>query len=162
MIFRFFIVTGFLATIGVFIYYDLVFAGAGTKSIICMEFANATKGKQILAEWYNEGLLTIARCLTWLDFVFIFFYVAILITLSNRQVRKEPSIALNALLRGNFFFAVMAGLLDVAENILILYNSYQFNEGAYLSPWLLASLKFLFIGWTVLVWLISFVKSLLK
>jgi len=162
MIFRIFIVTGFLAIIGVFVYYDLVFAEAGAKSILCIEFANATKGKQILAEWYNEDLLTIARSLTWLDFVFIFFYVAILITLSNRQVRKEPSIALNALLRGNFFFAVMAGLLDVAENILLLYNSYQFNEGAYISPWLPASLKFLFIGWTVFVWLISFVRSVLK
>lgn len=162
MIFRIFIVTGFLAIAGVFRYYDQVFAEAGTEGILCLEFADVAKGKQLLSTWDNGGLLTIARSITWLDFVFIFFYVAILITLSNRQVRKEPSIALNALLRGNFFFAVMAGLLDTAENVLILYNSYQINEGTYISTWLIASLKFLLIGWTVLVWLISFVKSMIK
>src|SRR5687768_17106055 len=144
MIFRIFICTGFLAIVAIFKYYDWVFAEKDIQGIIPLEFANVVEGKKILASWSGEELLTTGRSLIWLDFVFIFFYVAIIITLSNRQVRKEPSIALNALLRGNFFFAVMAGLLDAVENILLLYDIYQFNEGAYISTWLIASLKFIF------------------
>ena len=162
MIFRIFICVGFLAIVAIFKYYDWIFAAENTQGIISLEFANAVKGKEILASWLGEDLLTTARSLLWLDFVFIFFYVAIIITLSNRQVRKEPSIAINALLRGNFFFAVMAGLLDAVENILLLYNIYQFNEGTYISPWLIASLKFIFIGWTIIVWVVSYIKSLIK
>jgi hypothetical protein len=159
MIFRIFIWTGFLAIILVFLYCNQFFSENNAPGIVCLELANASRGKEILALWSKTGLLSIARSITWFDFAFIFFYVAIIISLSNRQIRKEPSIFLNSLLRANFFFAAIAGLLDISENILLLYNTYQYDDGEYISTRLIAWPKFVLAGWTVLVWLISFMKT---
>jgi len=151
--------TGFLAIIAVFIYYSRFFDNARVAGILSLEFANAVKGKAILTSWYDAGLLRLARRLMWVDFAFIIFYVGIIITLSNRQVRKEPSIVLNALLRANFFFAVLTGLLDISENILLLYDMDNLNDGSYISSCWITWMKFIVAGWAVLVWLVSFVKS---
>src|SRR5437868_4465419 len=101
---------GFLAILILFRYYETVFAGAGVPGIVFLEFADTEKGKTILHAWDNAGLLRLGCRAIWIDFAFIIFYVGIIITLSNRQIRREPSIALNALLRANFFFAVLTGL----------------------------------------------------
>jgi hypothetical protein len=153
--------TGFLVLLLVFSYYEYYFLNAKLSSIICFEFANANKGKEILSQWNSAGLLSVAKWMTWLDFVYIFCYVGIIIIFSNTQIRKEPSIGLNALLRANFFFAFLAGFLDVIENISLLYNI-QSREASYLSLAWITWLKFILIGWTILVWLISFVKSKIK
>ena len=156
------IATGFVVIAGLFIYYNQFFIAANVPGILDLEFANRSTGKTMLSAWQDAGLLSLARNLTLLDFAFIFFYVAVIITLSNRQVRKEPSIGLNALLRANFFFAVLAGLLDLVENIFLLYDMSNVNSSSYISSCWIASLKFILVGWTVLVWLISFVKSRLE
>ena len=156
---RIFIVSGFVAILGIFIHYGFVFSNAQVPGLLSLEFADSAKGKAILSSWHEAGLLHLARRLTCLDFAFIFFYVAVIITLSNRQVRNEPSIVLNALLRANFFFAGLTGLLDVVENILLLYDMNHLNYGPYISSSWFAWLKFIVAGWTVLVWLVSFVKS---
>ena len=149
---------GFLAIMLIFFLQGYSFKEAGLPGIVSFEFANAIDGRFMLSSWKNEGLLSTARWMIWLDFAYIFFYVAIIITLSNRQVRKEPSIGLNALLRGNFFFAVAAGFLDVIENIGLLYNIQNWTN-SYFNVSIVACLKFILVGWTILIWLISFVKS---
>ena len=156
--FRVVIWTGFLAIMLIFFYYGDCFKEAGVPGIVSFEFANAIDGRLMLSSWKNEGLLSTARWMIWLDFAYIFFYVAIITTLSNRQVRKEPLIGLNALLRGNFFFAVLAGLLDAIENIGLLYNIQNWTN-SYFNVSIVASVKFILVGWTILIWLISFVKS---
>ena len=156
--FRVAIWTGFLAIMLIFFYYGYSFKGAGVPGIVSFEFANADEGRSLLSAWKNADIISLAKCMICLDFVYIFFYVAIIITLSNRQVRQEPSIGLNALLRGNFFFAVLAGCLDVIENIGLLYNIQNWTN-SYLNVSIAAWLKFIFIGWTILIWLISFIKS---
>ena len=156
--FRIIIWIGFLAIMLIFFYYGYCFKEAGVPGIVSFEFANAFDGRLMLSSWKKEGLLSTARWMIWLDFAYIFFYVAIIITLSNRQVRKEPSIGLNALLRGNFLFAVLAGFLDVIENIGLLYNI-QYWTNSYFNVSIVAWLKFILVGWTILIWLISFVKS---
>ena len=159
---RIFIVSGFVAILGIFIHYCFVFSNAQVPGILSLEFADSVKGKAILSSWHEAGLLRVARRLTCVDFAFIFFYVAVIITLSNRQVRNEPSIVLNALLRANFFFAVLTGLLDVVENILLLYDMNHLSDGSYISTSWIAWLKFIVAGWAVVVWLFSFVKSGIK
>ena len=149
---------GFLILLLVFLYYNLVFRDANVKGIIPFEFANAVNGKELLDQWNTAGLLSIACWMVILDFAYICFYVTIIITLSNRQIRKEPSIGLNALLRANFFFAFFAGFLDVVENIGLLYNIHYWKT-SYFNVSLFAWLKFILIGWTIFILLLSFIKS---
>ena len=153
--------TGFLAITFIFFYYGRCFKQAHVPGIVDFEFANATKGRDLLLSWENAGLLSIAKNMIWLDFAYIFFYVAIIITLSGRQIRSEPSVVLNALLRANFFFAVLAGLFDVIENIALLYNIQCWRTNYIQLSWA-TWLKFILISWTVLVWLVSFIKSKIK
>jgi hypothetical protein len=156
--FRIIIWAGFLVIMIVFFLCDHFYLKPG---IVSLEFANAMKGKSILGGWKNDKVLSVAQTMIWLDFAYIFFYVAIIITLSNRQIRKEPSIGLNALLRANFLFAFMAGFFDVVENISLLYNI-RYWETSYFSAIWATWLKFILIGWTVLIWLISFIKSIVN
>lgn len=149
---------GFLAITLIFFLQGYSFKEAGVPGIVSFEFADRAEGRSLLSSWRNAGLLSLAQRMVCLDFAYIFFYVAIIITLSNRQVRKEPSIGLNALLRGNFFFAVVAGFLDVIENIGLLYNIQNWTN-SYFNVSIVAWLKFILVGWTILIWLISFVKS---
>ena len=159
---RMFIVTGFVAILGILIYYERYLVNSGGASILDLEFAGAAAGKSILKEWQAKGLLSLARTLTSVDFVFIFFYVAVIMTFSNRQIRKEPNVALNALLRANFFFAILAGLLDVIENINLLYDINNVNSSSHISVLWIAMLKFALIGITIMVWLISVVHKTLS
>jgi hypothetical protein len=161
-IFRMLIWTGFLAILLVSLYYNRIFSHAGAKIILSFEFADAEKGRDILTKWNDAHLLHTARNLTWLDFAFIVCYVTIILTLSNRQIRKEPSGVLNAMLRANFFFAIAAGLLDITENIFLLIDIHHWNCNWYFSTWWIAGLKFILAGWAVLVWLVSFVKTRIK
>ena len=146
---------GFLVIMMVFIYFDKMYLEPG---IVCFEFAGVTRGKSILSGWEERGVLSFVKTMIWIDFAYIFFYVSIIITLSNRQIRKEPSISLNALLRANFFFAFLAGFLDIIENISLLYNTRNWETSYFNAVWA-TWLKFILIGWTVLIWLISFIKS---
>ena len=149
---------GFLLILLVFIYYDYFYLEPG---IVCFQFADAIKGKSILSGWQADKVLSIARAMIWLDFAYIFFYVSIFITLSNRQIRKEPSIGLNALLRANFLFAFLAGFFDIIENISHLFTIRYWATSYFNAIWA-TWLKFIFFGWAVLIWLISYIKSKIK
>jgi hypothetical protein len=153
------IVAGFLTITALFTYFNFVFRYAGVPGILALEFANATDGREILSLWQMKDMLHIGRILTWVDFIYVIFYVALIITVSNRQIRKEPSIFLNALLRASFFFAVLSGIFDVVENICLLYDMYHVGGPTYFAPRWIAMLKFALVGWTVLVWAVSFIKS---
>ncbi len=156
---RIIIWTGFVVIFSVMFYYGRYFKRADVPGIVSLEMADHGKGQEILSSWNKAGLLPLARKVTWIDFAFILFYIGVLVTLSNLQIRKESSIALNALLRAIFFFAVLAGLLDVAENVLLLYDMNHAGSTNYISTVVISSIKFILAGSAVLVWLISFIKS---
>ena len=160
-IFRIIIWIGFLVITFIFFYYGRFFKQANVPGIVEFEFANAAEGKVLLQSWEDARLLSLAGKMIWVDFLYVFFYVALIITLSSRQIRKESAVALNALLRANFFFAVLAGLLDVTENISLLYNLQCWKTNYMRLSWATWS-KFILIAWTVVVWLISFIKSKMK
>ena len=50
---RIFIVSGFVAILGIFIHYCFVFNNAQVPGILSLEFADSVKGKAILSSWHE-------------------------------------------------------------------------------------------------------------
>ena len=135
-------------------------------NIFHLEFVNATDGRALISEW--EGTPTVNKTTlvqeaiknTRWDFLFIIGYVSVIIMLSYSQMQREPKAALNELLRLNFLLAIVAGLLDVTENTLLLYNMAPHSIGkVFLSTYWFALPKFILAGWATLVWLVSLVSA---
>lgn len=129
--------------------------------IVHLELANTETGVQIIKEWhhcrYGEStLLDVAHNHTRLDFLFIFAYVALIISMSNWQMQRERRMLFNELLRFNLFITVLAGLLDFIENFRILHNFQHIgSESEYWGTNWLSSVKFGLIGFAIVVFLIS-------
>lgn len=134
-------------------------------AIFKLEFANCDAGKAMLCLWqskpYGAGtLLTLARSGTHTDFLFIFTYTLLLIIYSNSQMQRERVSWLNTLLRLNLFLAVLAGLLDISENLILLYDMRHVAEpGRYVSSQIVSAIKWGFVAWAVLVWLVSIIHT---
>ena len=151
----------FIAAI-LFAIYQLWALRETPLAILKLQFADAAEGKAMLVYWHDKytshytSLLQEAIKNTWWDFIFIPGYVSVIIILSYHQMQREPAAWLNNLLRLSFFLAIVAGVLDVAENMLLLYNMASYRIGiVYRSTRWLALLKFVLCGWCILVWLIS-------
>lgn len=136
--------------------------------IVSLELANdGATGKNMLKQWqdrsYGDGtLLEVARQNVRLDYLFIVVYVCLLITLANAQMQREKAMPLNALLRLNLFLAFLAGLLDVAENLMIQHNFHHvLDPEPYWNTHWVALVKFVFVGFSILVLLSSYLKSIL-
>lgn len=153
---------GFLLCIGIMQFQISKLTKNSTHhyGIIDFEFAKQDQVPTILAEWDNGQVLNYARINTVIDFVFIVFYILLVIMLSYRRMELERNYLLNNLLRLNFLLIIVAGLLDVTEDIFLLRNIHAFHAGgSYVSTYWIASTKFVLAGWTVFVWLISLIKS---
>ncbi len=133
--------------------------------IASLEFAGKKIGKEMVCAWYDSpfagsNLLSVARNNTRADFLYILIYVGLILLYSYLQMQQEKRIFLNELLRLNLLLALLAGLFDVVENVLLLYNFRHVNDsGIYISTMILSSLKFSLLGWTVLVWISSVIRS---
>lgn len=129
--------------------------------IVHIELANTDLGVQILKEWHQchygaSTLLDIASNHTRLDFLFIFSYVSLIISMSNWQMQRERRMLFNELLRFNLLITVLAGLLDFIENFRILHNFQHIgSQSEYWGTNWLSSVKFGLIGFAILVFLIS-------
>ncbi|MES2418408.1 MAG: hypothetical protein V4541_09485 [Bacteroidota bacterium] len=138
---------------------------ASGYGIVSLEFANADMGNTILTiynkvRYGDTTLLEVAKGNLQLDFLFIMLYVPLMMMLSNIQMQREKWTPLNELLRLNLLLAMLAGGLDVAENIRLLHNMHHIGEsGLYWGTLWLALPKFALAGWIVLVWLVSVVKG---
>jgi hypothetical protein len=135
------------------------------QGIACLEFANSYDGKATLYQWdavkYADGtLIGVAQSNTHWDFVFILTYVLLMILCSSIQMQQEKNSFLNALLRLNLLLAVLAGLLDVTEDLILLYDLRHVNDpGLYVSSYWATLPKWILSGWVVLVWVVSLIKS---
>lgn len=135
-------------------------------NIFHLEFVNATDGKALISSWERTPTINKTTLLheaiknTWGDFLFIIGYVSVIIMLSYNQMQREPRAWLNELLRLNFLLAIVAGLLDVTENSLLLYNMAPHSIGnMFLSTYWFALPKFILAGWATVVWLVSLVSA---
>ncbi len=133
--------------------------------IVSLEFAGKTLGKEMVCVWYDSpfagsNLLAVARNNTRLDFLFILIYVSLILLYSYLQMQQEKRIFLNELLRLNLLLALLAGLFDVLEDVLLLYNFRHVNDfGLHISTAIISAIKFILLAWTVLVLIISVMSS---
>ena len=127
--------------------------------IISFELAGKEEGKIIVKGWKDAGseLVTKARGIIWIDFLFVVFYTAVLIMVSNALMYHERSLVLNSLLRLNLLLSPLAGLMDTTENILMLRN--LSNVESYFPSTVFAWIKFILAGWVILLCLLSIVKK---
>jgi hypothetical protein len=130
---------------------------AQVATVEAFEMAGKDEATEILRSWTeNQGLYTVKSSIR-LDYLFIVFYVLLMINCSNHQMNLEQNLALNNLLRFSILLAVNTGILDVAENLIMMHNIRSIDD--FFPTALIATLKFVFAGWIVLVWLISVVKA---
>lgn len=111
--------------------------------IVSLELAGTEeKTMTILQGWTQDGLLGKSRNNILLDYLFIPFYVMLFYTLcgSISVRRKGLAAKLGVLLA---FFSLIAGVLDVLENILMTFSSFSMYNGmtAFLTAFF-ASIKF--------------------
>jgi len=134
-------------------------------SIMQLEFADAAQGKTMLKTWKQtpyagKTLLDLVKSNTHTDFFFLIVYTILLIIHSNGEMQQERNLALNTLLRLNLFLAVIAGLSDVAENFILLYDIHHTTDTiTYLSSYWVTTLKWALIAWILLVWLVSVIHT---
>jgi hypothetical protein len=136
-------------------------------NIVALEFAKPAEGRAMLRQWeqtrIGEGtLLDYARTDTWVDFLFIIGYVSVLVIVSSHLRRQENRPWLRTVLQWSLPLAVLAGMLDVVENILLLINMQGDAGGAFISTRFVAGLKFFLIGMVLLIWLFVFLARWVK
>ena len=97
------------------------------RGILCLEFANsAQKVNNILSSWETRStterdIIVAAKVNTCLDFVFLLFYSLFLFTACRQLVAAMPGKKIFSLiLHMASVFALIAGLLDIFENIGML------------------------------------------
>lgn len=112
-------------------------------SIVSLELAHdAQSVEDITTSWNQEGMTTRAKTNIWIDFLFIPFYVMLFYTLCGSiSVRMIGfSAKLGVLLA---FGSLIAGILDVLENILMLFALHgHYNNFSALLTTFFATAKF--------------------
>ena len=143
----------------------LYFVYKSYLNIIGLELADRAEGGMMLYQWWLAGksginLLHHAWLNTIVDFFFIIAYVGMIRIISNNLLKKDNKPLLIKLLRLNMRLAFIIGILDMMENVILLYDITNYYPGEYyISSMYLSYPKCLLIGWTVLVWLVSVIKG---
>jgi hypothetical protein len=156
---------GFFVLLLAMTYYSLAFSYYNATSMLCLEWTrDAARAQAIIQQWSATDtslgtLLPFARRITYLDFIFIPVYTALIQHYSTNRLQQEPSLWLNTLLRFNLLLIVVAALVDVLENVLLLVNLRYFTI-SYIHTGYISLVKWVLIVWTILVWLLSRVKAL--
>jgi len=130
---------------------------AQVATVEAFEMADKDDATKILQSWTENQVLYTVKSSIHLDYIFIVFYVLLMINCSNHQMNLEQNLRLNNLLRFSIPLAVVTGLLDFAENLIMMHNIRSIVD--YFPTALIATLKFIFAGWIILIWLISVVKA---
>jgi hypothetical protein len=124
---------------------------ASPLGIVSLEFARTKSAvTEIRDAWSSEGLIDRARTNIWIDFLFIPFYAMLFYTLCGSiSVRMKDMTAKAGVFLA--FGALVAGLFDVLENILMLFAlGGQYNTVTASVKALLAGGKFLFLALALL------------
>jgi hypothetical protein len=114
----------------------------------------------MLQAWDNASVKRVVVSSIKLDYLLIAFYVFLMINCSNHQMNKERNLILNNLLRFNIALSIDTGILDIAENVIMMRNIRSINE--FFPSVVISIVKFPFAGWIILVWLVSMGKSALS
>lgn len=115
--------------------------------IVSLELAGtAEHTSAILKGWANQGLSAVARNNIMIDFLFIPFYAMLFYTLCGSiAVRHKGTAATVGVMLA--FDALVAGLLDVSENILMLLSTFNwYNQLSARFTAIFASAKFFLLA----------------
>ncbi|HEV3250565.1 MAG TPA: hypothetical protein VGZ71_06415 [Puia sp.] len=98
---------------------------------VILELADYHKLSSILSNWndtyvHAKSLIHYARINTRVDFIFILGYTGAIIMTSYNLMQGEKNPKWNNLLRLCFPLAVLIGLLDIVENIILLYDMHDY------------------------------------
>ncbi|HLK30748.1 MAG TPA: hypothetical protein VKT28_19380 [Puia sp.] len=136
--------------------------------IFSLETASANEGKAILdtlAKKNIEGvsLLHFAQVNTWLDFFFIIGYVGAIIMISYSLMQKEKQPFINNFLRFDILLALIIGLLDVVENIILLNDMHDYKiDKQYISSMHVSDPKWILVIIVLVSWLVSLLNRAFK
>ena|GEM_PF-4420234 len=130
------------------------------STVEAFEMADQTEAKEILQSWNDASVEHSVINSIKLDYLFIGFYVLLMINYSNHQMNKERNLILNNLLRFNIALSIDTGILDIAENIIMMHNIRSIDE--YFPTAVISIMKFTFAGWIIVVWLVSVGKGALS
>lgn len=142
----------FLLLVTLFFFLLLRYQGAdliqpySPKGIVSLELAtSATATAKVIDGYTADGLIGKTRLNILIDFFFIPFYAMLFYTLAGSiSVRLKGRAATAGVLLA--FFSLIAGLLDVFENIFMLFATYDlYNDLTAILTCFLAAMKFLLL-----------------
>ncbi|RYD70384.1 MAG: hypothetical protein EOP53_25525 [Sphingobacteriales bacterium] len=134
--------------------------GPGNFSIIAYEFADKLTGLLILHTWFEAGILEKAYLHTYTDFAFMYLYTTLLCLHTRVQAGKEEPSPFASLLKANIWLAIIAGIADLTENMLMLHNFNTFLDRAqYIPTYFITVSKFVLITWVITCFLISLFRT---
>ena len=125
-------------------------------TVEAFEMANRSEAEAMLQSWNGASVEHNVITTIKLDYLFIAFYVLLMINCSNHQMNKERNLILNNLLRFNIALSIDTGMLDIAENVIMMHNIRDIDH--YIPTVLISILKFAFAGWIIIIWVVSLVK----
>lgn len=130
---------------------------AGVDTVVDFEFADEAKAKEMLHSWEQAKVMHTVTSSIYVDYAFIVLYVLLMINCSNHQMNVEDSLVMNNLLRFNIPLALDTGILDVAENMIMMHNIRSMED--FFPTTIISIVKFVFAGWIIVVWLVAVVKK---
>jgi hypothetical protein len=133
---------------------------AGVASIEVLEMAGKTKATEIVTSWQQNGLVDTALRAIYVDYLFILFYVPLMIVASRDQFKIETNGLMCMLLMLNTPLAVLTGVLDVIENLIMTHNIMDIDE--HISTMIISIVKFSAAGWVILVWIFVMIRRKLS
>lgn len=131
-------------------------------NIVQFELAETTTtATEIISAWGPEGI-AMARTSTYLDFIYIIFYVAAIAlgckvasSYSRTPVLEKIGTVLS-------FFTVVAGACDIIENIAMLKSLHEVTETTVAMAYYFATVKFAILFIALLFILMAFATGVLR
>jgi hypothetical protein len=131
-----------------------------------LQFASSSEGAEILKQWYSTDVdgtsqLYFAGIHTWIDFLFIIGYVGVLCMISYSIMQRVKKIRINEFLRWCFPAAILIGLFDVIENVLVLFSMFHYQPANhYFATYWFSYPKWGLLVIILVVWLTALIGGL--
>jgi hypothetical protein len=133
---------------------------AGVASVEVFEMAGKSEAVEIIASWKKVNLVDTVLRVIYVDYLFILFYVPLMIISSRDQLKLETNGLLCMLLMLSTPFAILTGVLDVIENLIMSKNIMA--NGNHTSTVVISVIKFVAAGWVVLLWLFVIIRRQIR
>jgi hypothetical protein len=132
---------------------------SGVASVEVFEMASEADAITIIDSWKKANLVDTALQVIYVDYLFILFYVPLMIISSRDQLKLETNGLRCLLLTLSTPLAILTGVLDVIENLIMTQNIMTSDH----TPTVVISvIKFVAAGWVVLLWLFVIIRRQIR